>query len=198
MRKIKIAIKSILVYGIANIFAIILYEKRYLKGKYFKSKYYGLVAPGWGWILTDAMARFFLGINKGIPFPVSPKTTVSGHHNIEFNIDDINNFQGSGCYFQAFGTGKIIIGKGCWIASNVGMITTNHDINDPELHVESKDIVLGEKCWIGMNSVILPGVVLGPHTTVGAGSVVTKSFEQGYCVIAGNPARKIKDIDVKM
>lgn len=43
-----------------------------------------------------------------------------------------------------------------------------------------------------MNSVILPGVVLGEHTVVGAGSIVTKSFSEGYCVIAGNPAKIIK------
>lgn len=78
----------------------------------------------------------------------------------------------------------------------MGLITANHDINNPDLHTESKDIMLGEKCWIGMNSVILPGVTLGNHTTVGAGSIVTKSFPEGYCVIAGNPAIKIKDIDV--
>ena len=45
-----------------------------------------------------------------------------------------------------------------------------------------------------MNSVILPGVVLGDHTIVGAGSVVTRSFEEGHCVIAGVPARKIKEL----
>ena len=43
-----------------------------------------------------------------------------------------------------------------------------------------------------MNSVILPGVTLGNHTIVGAGSVVTKSFDEGYCIIAGNPARIVK------
>jgi len=32
------------------------------------------------------------------------------------------------------------------------------------------------KSWIGMNSVLLPAVVLRPHTTFGTGSVVTKSF----------------------
>jgi acetyltransferase-like isoleucine patch superfamily enzyme len=46
-----------------------------------------------------------------------------------------------------------------------------------------------------MNSVIHPGDKLGPHTTVGAGSIVTKSFEDGYCVIAGNPAKLIKKLD---
>lgn len=44
-----------------------------------------------------------------------------------------------------------------------------------------------------MNSVILPGVVLGNNTIVGAGSIVTKSFIEGNCIIAGNPAIKIKD-----
>lgn len=48
---------------------------------------------------------------------------------------------------------------------------------------------------MGMNSMILPGVVLGPHTVVGAGSVVTKSFPNGYCVIAGVPAKLVKTID---
>jgi acetyltransferase-like isoleucine patch superfamily enzyme len=38
---------------------------------------------------------------------------------------------------------------------------------------------------------ILPGVTLGDYTIVGAGSIVTKSFKDGYCVVAGNPARVI-------
>ena len=46
-----------------------------------------------------------------------------------------------------------------------------------------------------MNAVILPGVVLGDFTIIGAGSVVTKSFEDGYCVIGGSPARKIKELE---
>ena len=57
-----------------------------------------------------------------------------------------------------------------------------------------KDIIIGKKCWIGMNSVILPGVVLGDHTIVGAGAVVTKSFVDGNCVIGGNPARIIRKL----
>ena len=40
-----------------------------------------------------------------------------------------------------------------------------------------------------MNSIILPGVNLGPRTVVAAGSVVTKSFPDGFCVLAGNPAK---------
>lgn len=54
--------------------------------------------------------------------------------------------------------------------------------------------MIGDKCWIGMNAMVLPGVVLSKGTIFGAGSVVTKSFEQGNCVIAGNPAKIIKTL----
>lgn len=97
-----------------------------------------------------------------------------------------------GTYFQAFG--KINIGRGSYIAQNVGIITANHNLHDLDLHSQPRDVNIGEKCWIGMNSVVLPGVTLGPHTIVGAGSVVTKSFPKGNCVIAGNPAKIIRHL----
>lgn len=45
-----------------------------------------------------------------------------------------------------------------------------------------------------MNSILLPGVELGPHTIVGAGSVATKSFPEGNCITVGNPAKIIKKL----
>ena len=46
-----------------------------------------------------------------------------------------------------------------------------------------------------MNSVILPGVILGDGTVVESGAVVTKAFTDGHCVIAGNPAKLLRKID---
>ncbi|WP_371860829.1 DapH/DapD/GlmU-related protein [Terrabacter aerolatus] len=62
------------------------------------------------------------------------------------------------------------------------------------MHAAGEPIIIGDDCWIGMNSVILPGVILGSRTTVGAGSVVTKSFPEGNCIVAGNPAKIIKQL----
>ena len=74
-------------------------------------------------------------------------------------------------------------------------ICSNIDIFDYDSHVEAKPIKIGKYCWIGANAVILPEVILGDHTIVAAGSVVTKSFEKGNCIMGGVPATEIKSID---
>ena len=57
--------------------------------------------------------------------------------------------------------------------------------------VPSREIEIGKNCFIGCNSIILKGTVLGNGCVVGAGAVVCGKFEDN-CVIAGNPARVIK------
>jgi acetyltransferase-like isoleucine patch superfamily enzyme len=53
--------------------------------------------------------------------------------------------------------------------------------------------LLREGCWIGANTVILPGVTIGKNAVVGASSVVTKSIPD-YAIAVGNPARVIRSI----
>jgi acetyltransferase-like isoleucine patch superfamily enzyme len=81
-----------------------------------------------------------------------------------------------------------------WIGPGAALITRNHCINDLNKHEKHKEIHIGKNSWIGANAIILPGVRLGEHTIVGAGSIVTKSFSEGNCVIGGNPAKIIKKI----
>ena len=54
--------------------------------------------------------------------------------------------------------------------------------------ISFEPIVIGKKCWLGANSVILPGVQLGNNVIVAAGSVVNKSFPDNS-VVAGVPAK---------
>lgn len=171
-----------------KIVAPFFYEGKYLKGKDFTES-----NLGWMYVLKGFFWQKVMRVNSNIPFPVNPNIFISNYKNLEFHPDDINNFQVFGVYYQNFAA-KITIGKGTYIAPNVGLITSNHDPYDPDLHLKGYDIVLGEKCWIGMNSVILPGVVLGNNTVVAAGAVVTKSFKEGKVIIAGVPAKVIRKL----
>lgn len=136
-----------------------------------------------------------LGFNSHVPWPVSPSIAIDDPSRIYFDLDDMQNFMHTGCYFSNPNRGSITIGRGTVIAPNVGIITTNHELNDPQKHQPPRDVVIGEYCWLGMNSVILPGVTLGNHTVVAAGAVVTKSYPDGWCVLVGVPAKILRKID---
>ncbi|URN94002.1 MAG: acyltransferase [Candidatus Pristimantibacillus lignocellulolyticus] len=166
------------------------YDKQYLQGRWFDN-----AVVGWRWCWRSLLFQKILGSNRHVPFPVSHNNAFGNTKNLKFDTNDLNNFQHHGCYFQTWGNAQIRIGKGSYIAPNVGLITQNHDVHNLDNHIDAKDINIGDNCWIGMNAVILPGVVLGDKTIVGAGAVVTKSFPFGNCVIGGVPAKKIKQLD---
>jgi acetyltransferase-like isoleucine patch superfamily enzyme len=132
-----------------------------------------------------------LGFNKQVYWPTHFTSIVTGHKNIYAGIDTCPGYM-PGCYIQ--GIGKIYIGNYTQISANVGIITANHDLYDSTKH-DVENVTIGEYCWLGMNVMVLPGVEIGANTVVGAGSVVTKSFLEGNCVIAGNPAKIVKKLD---
>jgi acetyltransferase-like isoleucine patch superfamily enzyme len=55
----------------------------------------------------------------------------------------------------------------------------------------SKEVTIGNDCWIGGHTVILPGVTIGDGVTVGASSVVTRNIPS-YSIAVGSPARVIR------
>lgn len=97
-----------------------------------------------------------------------------------------------GCYIQA--CAGINIGEGTIWSFNVKMISLDHDFYDLNESISNGPIVIGKNCWIGAGAAILSGVKLGDRTIVGANSVVNKSFTMGNVVIAGVPARIIREL----
>lgn len=54
-------------------------------------------------------------------------------------------------------------------------------------------VVIGDKAWIGFNSIILKGVHIGEGAVIAAGSIVTKDVPP-YCIVAGNPAKIVREL----
>ena len=188
--KLTKGVHKMICFIIGSILGHFMYSKEYFpQGRWFKT----WKSQGYEWIIPDFWSRVLFNKNRGINWPVSPHTNVGGK-NIFFHPDNVDNFQSTNTYYQSYDA-SIRIGHGTYIAQGVGIITSNHDIYNLDKRSDAFDVQIGENCWIGMNSVVLPGVILGDRTIVGAGSIVTNSFPEGYCVICGNPAKMIHSID---
>jgi len=88
-----------------------------------------------------------------------------------------------GNHVSATRTSFITHDGGVWIYRNVN---PDQDIIAP--------INIGNNVFLGVGSIILPGVTIGNNVVVGAGSVVTKDFPSN-CIIAGVPAKVLKSTD---
>lgn len=91
--------------------------------------------------------------------------------------------------------GGIIIGCNVNISSNVSFYTDSHDYNDSYFRATSDKvgcIKIGNRAWIGPNSIILHGVNIGEGAVIAAGSVVTKDVPP-FTVVGGIPAKRISE-----
>jgi acetyltransferase-like isoleucine patch superfamily enzyme len=90
------------------------------------------------------------------------------------------------------------IGANTLVASEVTILTHEHvkrDKSDPRAPWITETHI-GRNCFIGVGSMILPGVTIGDEVIVGAHSVVTKDVPP-KTIVAGNPARIIRQ-NIKM
>jgi maltose O-acetyltransferase len=100
------------------------------------------------------------------------------------------------CQFYPDPDAYISIGDNCFVGMNVNFCTVSHNLGNSKQRAGEntyKPIVIGDGCWIGANSIILPGVTICSGTIIAAGSVVTRNCEKNS-LYAGNPAKKIKDL----
>ncbi|MGI9599060.1 MAG: acyltransferase [Acidimicrobiales bacterium] len=91
------------------------------------------------------------------------------------------------------------IGADVFFGPNVYVTDQNHGVDRLDLPIgrqsdEERPVVIGEGSWLGTNSVVLPGVTIGKHVAVGAGSVVNSDLPDNT-VAAGAPARVIRVVD---
>lgn len=105
--------------------------------------------------------KFRLGINK-IYWPKDKTCLVSNPRKIF--VGKNSKVGRPGAYIQ--GAGGVFIGDYVRFGPNVGILSSNHDFYNRDAYT-TKPIKIGDYCWIGMNSLVMAGVELGPSTIVG-------------------------------
>ncbi len=107
---------------------------------------------------------------------------------------------GSSCriYTTKFGTEPWLISIGNKVTITSGVFFLTHDGSTWLMNDEKgrrylyKKIIIKDNVFIGVNSIIMPGVIIEDNVIIAAGSVVTKSIPSGV-IVGGNPAKIIGD-----
>lgn len=90
-----------------------------------------------------------------------------------------------------------IIGDDVMMGPEVVILSGTHNydrIDIPMTHQGAPDrkaVTIGNDVWIGTRSIILPGVMVGDHSIIAAGSIVTKNVPD-WAIVGGNPAKVIR------
>lgn len=98
---------------------------------------------------------------------------------------------------------KIIIGENTGLGYQATILTSSQPNNGPHNYLAkiykpiNAPVEIGHDSWIGAKTLILPGIKIGNFCIVAAGAVVTKDVPD-YTVVAGVPAKKIKELDPKI
>jgi len=171
-----------------------LYEKTFRA--YYKligaPDYYNKLPPAI--LFCNWIFQRILRINAKVPVSVNFTSHVSGFSRVKLGKNvGVALAVSRGCKMTVVSDTTLEIGDNTIWAFNVCFQTGDHGLINRDEYTKGS-IKIGKNCWIANSVTILKGIELGDNVTVGANSVVTKSFPDNV-VIAGCPAKIIKYID---
>jgi acetyltransferase-like isoleucine patch superfamily enzyme len=120
---------------------------------------------------------------------IGDNVSIGSHSIVEHHVKIGNGVR---IHSQAFIPEFSILEDGCWIGPCVVLTNAPYPLS-PRVKETLKGPTIKTGAKIGANATLLPGVVIGSDALVGAGAVVTRDVPPGK-VVAGNPARVLKDV----
>lgn len=91
---------------------------------------------------------------------------------------------------DVYNVGRITIGIDALISQDSYICTASHDFRHPDFPLTVADVTIEDRAWVCARSMIMPGVTIASGSIIGAGSVASRSTQQGK-VYAGNPIRLV-------
>ena len=92
-------------------------------------------------------------------------------------------------------THRIEIGDNCLIGDLAAIFDSDHHSLEPSRPTRVAPVRLGVNVWVGRSATILPGVTIGDHAVIAAGSIVTEDVP-ARTIVAGAPAKPIRTLDI--
>lgn len=162
------------------------------------------------WVLRALWYKPFMGCIGGRSYLGKP-VSILGKKRIFFE-DNVHIYPGA--RIEVYGNGKLIIGSGVSISQNVHIVVTkdtlkigkntligpnvyiansDHGFNDVSKRIVDRDLTyrkteIGENCFIGFGSAILPGTILKGNDIVGANSVLNTGYDKNLLIV-GQPGK---------
>lgn len=138
--------------------------------------------------ILDYLKRF---IHKKItPIGYAKSLGVKIGDNVHFYGMKVNMFS-TEPWLITIGNNVHITADCCFVTHDGGTLILRNEVPDLEL---TSPITVGNNVYIGMRTLIMPGVKIGNRVIIGAGSIVTKDIPDNS-VAVGVPCRVIKTVD---
>jgi acetyltransferase-like isoleucine patch superfamily enzyme len=90
---------------------------------------------------------------------------------------------------------SIVVGDDCLISDLAAIFDSDFHPIEPSRPAGFAPVRLGANVWVGRSATILPGVTIGDHAVIAAGSIVTSDVP-ARTLVAGAPARPIRTLDI--
>lgn len=132
---------------------------------------------------------------------IRPYATILGTGNVYIGKNVIIPGGTNICTYPGDENSKIIIEDDVLLGPNVAIYSSTHQYQDISMPIKDQGYkvaatTLKKGCWIGINSVIMPGVTIGQNSVVGSNSFVNKDVPD-FTVVAGCPAKVIKKLQAQ-
>ena len=137
----------------------------------------------------EAYLKYFNDVDVSVK--LHGKMTIWSKNNIK-----IGKYTRIGQNFFADARGVILIGENVQISRNVIIYSSNHNYDTGQAipydnKVKIKKVTIGDSVWIGMNSIILPGVTIGKGAIIGIGAIIYKDVP-AYTVVVNSSMKFLK------
>lgn len=126
----------------------------------------------------------------------NPPKRFTVEHNAEFEYD-LKIGENSGIGIRSVIPPMVTIGDNVMMGPDCHIFTAFHEYSRTDIPMRCqrysgrKPVIIGNDVWIGIRTIIMPGVRIGNGVIIGAGAVVTKDVPD-YAIVGGVPARVLR------